>query len=201
MRESVRLRIFEPFFTTKGVGEGTGLGLSTVYGILVEAGGMIDVDSTVGEGSIFRTYWPASEDGDAQAPEPQTEVTIRGRGQRVLLVEDVEQVRELLRRQIEEAGYSIKTAADGVDALRVLEREPIDVLVTDVVMPKMGGVELVSRLRSSHPKVRCILMTGYSADVLVGRDEIFENVLRKPFTPRDLVNALGRLLQSDDPTG
>jgi len=201
MPESVRLRIFEPFFTTKGVGEGTGLGLSTVYGILVEAGGMVDADSAVGEGSTFRTYWPASEDGGVQEPLPQTEATVRGHGQRVLLVEDVEQVRELLRRQIEEAGYSVKTAADGIEALRLLEREPVDALVTDVVMPKMGGVELVSRLRSSHPGVRCILMTGYSADALGGRDEIFENVLHKPFTPRDLINALGRLLGGGKPRG
>jgi two-component system cell cycle sensor histidine kinase/response regulator CckA len=200
MPENVRLRVFEPFFTTKGVGEGTGLGLSTVYGILVEAGGTVDVESLVGEGSTFHTYWPASGDGDVQEPMPPPQATLRGHGQRVLLVEDVEQVRELLRRQIEEAGYSIKTAADGVEALRLLERESVDVLVTDVVMPKMGGIELATRLRGSHPEVRCILMTGYSADVLDGGHETFETVMRKPFTPRDLVNAIGRLLGRDEPS-
>ena len=200
IEEEVRPRIFEPFFTTKGVGKGTGLGLATAYGIMTEAGGAIEVQSVVGQGSTFHTYWRPSQ-GEVKTREPSEATTaIQGAGRCVLLVEDVSEVRELLRRQLERAGYRVITATDGVQALQILSDTHVDVVVSDVVMPKMGGVELARRIEAQYRGVPYLLMTGYSADALQGLSDaglskrVFERLLRKPFTARQLTYAVGQLV-------
>jgi PAS domain S-box-containing protein len=191
-------RIFEPFFTTKAVGKGTGLGLAVVYGIVREAGGRIEVESAVGEGTTFHLYFrPASSEHQRSEPMPAEE-DVRGRGQRVLLVEDVAPVRELLRDQLVRGGYEVVTAADGVEALALLQAQHIDAVLTDVVMPKLGGVELVLAVRKLRPTLPCLLMSGYStASLSAPSTELSLPMLRKPFSARQLRAALSRLLHLD----
>jgi PAS domain S-box-containing protein len=201
-------RIFEPFFTTKAVGKGTGLGLAMVYGIVRDAGGGIEVESEHGQGTTFHLYFrPAQERELAPAPiQPRDEAEVRGHGQRILLVEDVRLVRELLRDQLQAAGYEVLTAADGVAALGVLSSlraraeqrastRPVDGLISDVVMPNMGGLELLRIVRARFPSVPCMLMSGYAPSVL-GEPNTPPSaaLLRKPFSGRELCNAVAELL-------
>ena len=164
MSEETKARIFEPFFTTKEVGKGTGLGLATVYGIVKQSGGFIWVESAVGKGTIFEIYLPRASGKATEAevaPAPQVE----SRGtETVLLVEDEEGVRDLACESLRASGYSVLEARDGVQALEVAERHagPIHLLLSDMVMPRMGGQELVERLRAVRPDVKTILMSGYS---------------------------------------
>jgi two-component system, cell cycle sensor histidine kinase and response regulator CckA len=193
--------IFEPFFTTKDQGKGTGLGLSTVYGIIDQSGGFVGVDSEVGCGTTFEIFLPQIEAGGAEphpaaAPQPQS----RGR-ETVLLVEDEEQVRKLTRRILERLGYTVVEAEDGEAALRVYAEAaaPIDLLLTDVMMPRMGGNDLVASLREDHPSLKVVYMSGYPGDALsqpgsATRDSVF---VQKPFTPEALAHAVRGLLDEE----
>jgi PAS domain S-box-containing protein len=201
-------RIFEPFFTTKAVGKGTGLGLAMVYGIVREAGGGIEVESGRDQGTTFHLYFrPAPE--RALAPvtaRSRDDGELRGHGQRILLVEDVQLVRELLRDQLQAAGYEVLTAADGVAALAVLSSlrtrdgqrasmRPVDALISDVVMPNMGGIELLRVVREQFPGLPCMLMSGYAPSVFgVPNNLPIASLLRKPFNGRELCNAVAELL-------
>jgi PAS domain S-box-containing protein len=185
-------RIFEPFFTTKEVGKGTGLGLATVYGIVQQHEGWIEVESQLGRGSTFRIYLPEA-DGDAtsDAGESLTREMARGR-ETILVVEDEPAVRELVRELLKQHGYRVLEAESGPRALEIWRqhKQEIALLLTDVVMPEaMNGRELAERLCAERPGLKVIFTSGYSADVL-GREHLLERGIRyvqKPFHPKRLV--------------
>jgi two-component system cell cycle sensor histidine kinase/response regulator CckA len=194
--QELQSRIFEPFFTTKPLGKGTGLGLAIVYGLAQEAGGGIEVESAPGRGSAFHVYLrPAGADGAAEVADESAQA-LRGHGERILVIEDVEEVRDLVSAQLRIAGYRVITAINGEAALSLLDTPPpVQAVVSDVVMPRMGGLRFLAELRTRHPQVPCLLMTGYSAEDIqeAGLDH---PVLRKPFSRRELLAALASLLGS-----
>jgi two-component system cell cycle sensor histidine kinase/response regulator CckA len=189
MTDEIRARVFEPFFTTKPQGQGSGLGLATAYGIVEQASGEIRVDSTPGVGSSFSVILPLIE---ASAAPPPLVPHERPRGtETVLLAEDEDAVRRLVQRALELHGYSVLPARSGEEAEQ-LERShmgPIHLLITDVVMPGMGGRQLADTLKSRRPQLKVLYMSGYTSDevvrhgVIVARDAF----LQKPFTPTVLV--------------
>ncbi len=180
-------RVFEPFFTTKQVGHGTGLGLSTVYAIVQEGGGRIELESEPGQGTTFTIDWPECEDEVVHArPQNGAQKRWGGDGKCILLVEDVPQLREILSAQLERAGYRVLGAADGLAALELIEHEAIDLVLSDMVMPQLGGALLADHLQARHPGVRCVLMTGYHAEDI----PLPEPVLRKPFTTEELIQTV-----------
>jgi signal transduction histidine kinase len=186
-------RVFEPFFTTKQVGQGTGLGLSTVYAIVQEGGGRIELESEQGKGTTFSISWPECSVEAAPARTPKHAPARRsGGGKCILLVEDVPQLRDILSAQLERAGYRVLGAADGLAALELIERERVDLVLSDMVMPQLGGALLADRIHARHPGVRCLLMTGYHADETASQ----EPVLRKPFTTDELIQTVNAALNA-----
>jgi len=193
MAPEVVEHIFEPFFTTKATGVGTGLGLSTVYGIVNRYGGFISIYSEVGLGTTFKVYLPATDDAPVVREEkekseenPAAVMT----GETVLLVEDEEAVRLACRRILERAGFQVVEASDGPEAMVALADKPIDLLLTDVIMP--GGVtgrDLAERLQAARPGLPVLYMSGYTADVIATRGilEPGVNVVEKPFSSSDLL--------------
>jgi len=199
MDEQTKSRIFEPFFTTKELGKGTGLGLSTVYGIVKQSGGYIWVDSAVNQGTRFEIFLPQTT--EAVSPSEQKEALRqmhRGVGT-VLLAEDEEAVRELACEFLSASGYEVIVAKDGIEALELAEqrKKSIDVLVTDVVMPRMRGTELAMRLRRGHPDIQVVYMSGYlehnSDDAFLAGAEL----LQKPFSRDSLLQKLYAVLARD----
>ena len=187
----IRDRLFEPFFTTKPRGQGTGLGLATVYGIMQQSGGGIEVASVAGKGTTFVLYFPlASEEAAGEpAPASQRNVGLRGEGT-ILLAEDDEAVRAIARETLERAGYRVLSAANGSDALALASTHDgtIDLLLTDVIMPGMSGRELAATLTRRRPGTRVLFASGYTDNMLEGQDALAPGValLDKPFTPADL---------------
>ncbi|PYM82490.1 MAG: hybrid sensor histidine kinase/response regulator [Candidatus Rokuibacteriota bacterium] len=198
MDAETRAHLFEPFFTTKGVGEGTGLGLATVYGIVKQSGGHITAYSEVGRGTTIKIYLPrvdaASEVRGAE-PEP---VVLRRGSETVLLVEDDEAVRELTCEVLEMHGYTVLAVADAGEAPRVLEgaSRPIHLLVTDVVMPRLSGRELTERLRSLRPGLKVLYISGYAGTAVVHHGVLDPGTpfLQKPFTPDALLRSVRKVL-------
>ena len=192
-------RIFEPFFTTKEVGKGTGLGLATVYGIVKQHQGWIEVESAVGKGSTFRIYIPYVGKYRSEAEKPTTQITIRGGTETILLVEDEKPVRDLVARVLEKYGYKVLQAASGVEAVDIWHehKDDIALLLTDLVMPKnMNGRELAETLWADRADLKVIFSSGYSADI-VGKDFKLEpelNYLQKPYQPQTLILAVRRCL-------
>ncbi len=162
MPPEVIAHIFEPFFTTKKVGKGTGLGLAQVYGIVKQHGGEIGVESRVGEGTTFTIYLPRPTEVEAPPRPPRAEVPM-GQGEMILVAEDQPEVRQVIRVMLERLNYRVLTAADGQEALEVydLHRDGIALVLTDMVMPEMGGGELFEALKERDPAVRVVTMTGY----------------------------------------
>jgi PAS domain S-box-containing protein len=197
--EGTKGRIFEPYFTTKGE-QGTGLGLSTVYGIVKQSGGLIGVESRVGQGSTFRIYLPRAEGQPAAAAEVRAvRSRSRGRGGRVLLVEDEAAARRALEEFLREEGLTVVSAGTGLDAERLWRdtREPFDVVITDTVMPRMSGPELVGRLRTANPDVKVIFMSGHTPETVLqhGGAEVHGTAfLQKPFEIEDLLRHVRDLL-------
>jgi PAS domain S-box-containing protein len=196
MDPETQQRIFEPFYTTKG--EGTGLGLSTVYGIVRQSGGHIFVDSAPGQGTCFSVYLPATEEREgARAGEaaggPDSGV------ETILLVEDEEEARTVLRQILAGKGYRVLPAASGDEALAVAGelRDPIDLLLTDVTMPRMKGPELATRLSASRPQMRVIYMSGYNEEPLLG-GEGAPLCLQKPFSAQTLARAVRGVLDATE---
>jgi signal transduction histidine kinase/CheY-like chemotaxis protein len=197
MHPQTLARIFEPFFTTKEVGKGTGLGLAMVYGIIKQSGGFIYAASAPGRGATFTIYLPATEPVRSQGG-PETDMAVVARGtETILLVEDEEAVRGMTREALQLCGYTILDASQGVEALRLCAEHagPLHLVLTDVVMPEMGGPELVRRLTASRPDLKVLFMTGYTTDsTLRGLSPHAAPVLHKPFTLRDLSRIVRQVL-------
>jgi CheY-like chemotaxis protein len=200
MDAQTQAHIFEPFFTTKEKDKGTGLGLATVYGIVKQAGGYVWAESAPGRGTTLKILLP-QEDG-VTAPEPKPDSALAELppgGETILLVEDEEMVRSLLREVLERSGYRVLEARRGDEGLQIGERtqEPIHLLVTDVIMPQMGGAELARRLASAHPETRVLFMSGYT-DGALSHDEVFPDdaaFLQKPFTPDVIARKVREVLE------
>ncbi len=202
MDEHTRSRIFEPFFTTKPQGKGTGLGLSTVHGIAQQNGGRLLVDSSPGQGSAFSLVLKRITASAAPGDEHHPGIPRSCGSGRVLLVEDEAQIRALALRVLEEAGYEVLVAHDGGHALEVLEREarPVDLVMTDVVMPELSGPELVKRLRAQCPDTRVLYVSGYAENELPERPADARTAfLSKPFRPSEVVEQVEILLRTPDP--
>ncbi|HEY2030247.1 MAG TPA: response regulator [Myxococcales bacterium] len=188
MDPATQARIFEPFFTTKEVGKGTGLGLSTVFGIVRQSGGHVWVYSEPGRGSSFKIYLPSAfAEPESAALPPDPPVELRG-SETVLLVEDEEQVRNLARNILARAGYTVIEAANGAEALQRADRPSIHLLLTDMVMPRMGGAHLASRLAAERPELRVVYMSGYT-DTSATEHGLPQGAafVQKPFTPEALL--------------
>jgi PAS domain S-box-containing protein len=186
--------LFEPFFTTKPAGEGTGLGLATVYGIVAQSGGHVTAYSEPGHGSTFKVFLPRV----AETVEPRSEAVAEpaaSGAETVLVVEDEDAVRSFVERVLGGLGYTVTTARSGAEALALAagHRGPIDLLVTDVMLPGMNGRELSERLTALRPSLRTLFISGYTEDSIVHRGELGPDVafLSKPFTP----DALGRAVR------
>jgi two-component system cell cycle sensor histidine kinase/response regulator CckA len=196
-------RIFEPFFTTKPAGMGTGLGLSTVFGIVAQSKGSIRAESEVGVGTRFTILFPAVSQVAQQAVR-EDDVAPMG-SETVLVVEDAAGVRTILHRTLETLGYQVLLAEDARQAMEVFQREQVDVVLTDVVMPSVTGVELVRGLRELKPSLKVLYMSGYT-DLEVLRTGVYDSgdtLLQKPFSRKALASALRALLDdgaSDSPT-
>ncbi len=189
---ATRARVFEPFFTTKEQGRGTGLGLSTVYGIVKQSEGYIWCDSVEGEGTTFTVLLPHVP-AEAHAPEQQDE-SVPGRGSGVVLItEDEDTIRALSRRILEREGYTVLEARDGREAVRVAAGYPstIDLLITDMVMPNLGGSELFAHLRLLRPNLRVLFVSGYTDEEMIRRGlaDAGSAFLQKPFTAKALAAA------------
>jgi two-component system cell cycle sensor histidine kinase/response regulator CckA len=194
MDASTRERLFEPFFTTKPAGEGTGLGLATVHGIVSRLGGRIEVDSAPGEGAVFRVVLPTTETSPAQ-PRVEEPGELRGR-EAVLVVDDEPQIAELAARTLLRYGYTV-VEASGPGAAMVAFAEQtgrIDLLLTDVVMPGMNGPALAGRLRLQDPDLAVLYMSGYTDHPSAGAGGHDAPLLAKPFTPPQLAGAVRALL-------
>ena len=192
--------IYEPFFTTKVVGKGTGLGLSMIYGIVRQSGGRIACSSEIGKGTTFRVYFPrVMQDGAEPTPLP-THTEAVGGSETVLVVEDENLVRKLVRTILESHGYFVLDAQGGEGAFDVCRSHmgPIHVLVTDVVMPRMKGKEVADLLQSIYPEMKVLYMSGYMADSIDHLEVVGTGIqfLPKPFSPLDLVNKVRELLDS-----
>jgi two-component system cell cycle sensor histidine kinase/response regulator CckA len=197
MTREVKDKLFEPFFTTKEKGKGTGLGLPSVYGIVKQSGGFVWVYSELGRGTTIKVYLPRAE--DAPASSTRTPRHDRRVGEEmILLVEDDEEVRQVAARILRSSGYRVLEAANGADALRLCESEEgqVDLIVTDIVMPEMGGSELAERVRKTQPDVRILFTSGYTEDAAVRQSFLDpgEAFLEKPFTPAVLTRKTRELL-------
>ncbi len=197
MDKETQARIFEPFFTTKEMGKGTGLGLSTVYGIVKQSGGYIWVYSEIERGTTFKIYLPQVEEETESETNDALVQSPRGK-EVVLLVEDEPMIRNLAREVLEEFGYAVIEASNGAEALLLAEqqREPIDLMITDVVMPRLGGGDLAERVAPLHPEMRVIFMSGYTDSAIINHGVLQEGThfLQKPFTPDALLRKIREVL-------
>lgn len=201
MDDEVKAHIFEPFFTTKERGHGTGLGLSTVFGIVNQNNGYIWVYSEVGKGTTFKVYFPRAGEFETQEPAHTLPLVEDGKGTEMLLVvEDEVAVRELIVRVLKAHGYQILEAGDGSEALQISEQHdgPIDLLLTDVIMPRMNGGELHKRLRASRPEMQVLYISGYT-DNAIAHHGVLEpgiRLLSKPFSMEALLHAVRSALEA-----
>jgi signal transduction histidine kinase len=194
-------RIFEPFFTTKPPGKGTGLGLAMVYGFVKQSGGHIEVHSEPGEGTTFELYVPSTRQTPRSSSHPPDAGGIRGGSETVLLVEDEDAVRNLSRIVLESKGYTVLEARDGLEALDRAKRHAasIEILVTDLVMPRMGGRELAAMLRTERPGLRIVFMSGYADEAALPRGfEANAAFLHKPFSLTSLAKKVREVLDAEE---
>jgi len=202
MTDEVQDHLFEPFFTTKDVDEGTGLGLAQVYGIVRQHHGRIDAASTVGEGTTFRIYLPraAEDEGFAAAPKENPGPTPRGRGETLLVVEDAQEILQAVHAGLTSLDYHVLTAEDGREALAILADEEVDLVLTDVVMPDMGGKALLQELRALRPDLPVVAMTGHvlDEDGQALKEVGFSDVIGKPFSMPRLATLIRASLDGGD---
>lgn len=199
MDQTVLAQLFDPFFTTKPRGKGTGLGLATVYGIVKQNHGFINVYSEPGQGSTFRIYLPRHEQGSAESAPPPPPPPPQAGGETVLLVEDEAALLKLAARMLERLGYTVLVAGSPGQALQLVETHEgtIHLLLTDVIMPEMSGRDLWQRLRALRPDLKCLFMSGYTANVIAHHGVLDEGVhfLQKPFSKEALAIKLRETLQ------
>ncbi len=198
MDEQTRSRIFEPFFTTKGPGQGTGLGLATVYGIVRQSGGAIGVESELGRGSTFSIFLPRENAAVDYFKPSSTPIERTTDSETVLVVEDEAMVRQFVCDVLEEHGYKVLSALDGCEALEIARRHEgrIDLLITDVVMPQMNGQELADAISEFRPETKVLFVSGYSDNEL-GKNGLLDpriELLQKPFTPQALARKIRRAI-------
>jgi len=203
MDETTRQRVFEPFFTTKDVGKGTGLGLSTVFGIVKQSGGHISVESELGRGTSFRVLLPCTDREPRELGVMPSPATLAGR-ETVLLVDDDAQLRSMMRGILQRRGYTVLVGETPGDAMLIAEQHPtkIDLLLTDVVMPRMSGPELVRRLAALRPEMRVLMSSGYTEEVLFddrpgGGTPAF---IAKPFQGDELLRKVREVLDAPAPS-
>jgi two-component system cell cycle sensor histidine kinase/response regulator CckA len=202
MSEEIQRQIFEPFFSTKDVGKGTGLGLATVYGIVSQSNGYIMVDSVVKKGTSFHIYLPAIAEKVDMTLEEDGEITLPGGDETILLVEDETSVQVFVETILKELGYTVLKASNGEEGLRVAKQNDykIDMLLTDVVMPKLSGHEMVAEIRNIIPDLRVLYMSGYVNSTAVPKDIENENTdfLQKPFTALMLATKIRLVLEAQE---
>jgi CheY-like chemotaxis protein len=202
MDECVKERIFEPFFTTKAQGKGTGLGLATVYGAVSQCGGIISVDSVPGKGAVFKVCFPEAV-GSEDEPRVPSAVDATGCGERIFVVEDEADVLDFTVRSLSNLGYSVFSATNGREALERLECDSFEceLILTDVVMPEMNGVELVERVHSHFPGIKVVFTSGYSNNLLFDGGKVSGkvNFLRKPYSINALAMAVRNALDIPAP--
>ncbi len=198
MDEETRSHLFEPFFTTKVPGQGTGLGLATVYGLVTQNRGFLQVDSAPGKGSAFRVYLPWFDEAPSVAPDGEGgEVSARSQGETLLLVEDEPAILRVVKILLEGLGYRVLAAGTPREALELARRHRDDIrlLVTDVVMPEMNGRELAEAVQGVSSRIRCLFMSGYAADVLAERGiPAGARLLQKPFSSSELAAKVREVL-------
>jgi signal transduction histidine kinase len=198
MDQQTQAHMFEPFFTTKAVGKGTGLGLATVYGIVKQSNGHIEVQSTPGRGSSFQIYLPAEAQA-AAALEPGKDAAepVFSRGETILVVEDAAPLRELICQALSVSGCTVLSSPEAQEALRIVKQQKgvIDLMITDVIMPGMNGPALAKQVRALRPETKILYMTGYSGE-FVRSDMLIPGVsfIQKPFTPADLRRKIRKML-------
>ncbi len=202
MDKGIRGHIFEPFFTTKPLGQGTGIGLSTVYGIMKQNGGFINVYSEPEEGTTFRLYLPRHVGETVKLRKPRTADIPYGQGETILVVEDDGLLLKLTRKMLEGLGYAVLTAGRPSEAMQLVEERAgrIHLLITDVVMPEMNGKELAERLHGAYPAIKCLFMSGYTANVIAhhGIVEAGVHFIEKPASRKDLADKIREVLESAD---
>ena len=200
MDAETQAHIFEPFFTTKGPGIGTGLGLATVYGIITQSGGAIEVHSTPGQGSTFRIYFPQVETRVETEEAVRPAMTLPAGSGTILVVEDEVQIRELVQEILQAEGYTVLTAADGDEGLHLCTAYdgPIDLLLTDVVMPGLSGPEMAQRIQPMYPAIKVVYMSGYASDAMGDHGVLAPGTafLQKPFTPDILIGKVRETLDT-----
>jgi CheY-like chemotaxis protein len=198
MAKEVAERIFEPFFTTKGEGVGTGLGLAVAYGIVQQHGGMMHAYSEPGVGSSFKVYLPVS-DRVAAATGPKPSGSATGGTERILIAEDNPQVRNILRRILERAGYLVTTVDDGQQAIEAVKAGPrFDAIILDAMMPNVGGREAYEQIHRLDPKAAFLFSSGYAADLFPTAvlTDLGVELLQKPYDPDRLLSAVRRTLDA-----
>ena len=205
MAPEVAARAFEPFFTTKGRGNGTGLGLATAYGVVTDAGGTISLESEPDQGTTVRVRLPAGSAGPVGDVPAGRSVPRGGRGQRILVVEDEDGVRDIVCRILKKAGYDVYAAGDPQEALKLCldGNLHVDALLSDVIMPGMSGTQLTAELRKSRPGLPVLFMSGYTSGPKPGGQELPPDapLLYKPFQTDQLLQVLHQLLHRDAPVG
>jgi CheY-like chemotaxis protein len=199
MDEETRSRIFEPFFTTKGEGRGTGLGLAVVFGVVASHKGYITVDSQIGIGTEFHIYLPyETAEGDTETSADKPREASKGGNETILIVEDEESLREMLILTLEAKGYSVIAANDGLEAIELYNRNKhlIDVVVSDVGLPRLSGEKVLQRLRNINPAVKVILASGYLEQTQ--RFEAIEYgakyILQKPYSPDEVLTTIRKII-------
>jgi len=201
MTPAVRARLFEPFFTTKPPGEGTGLGLAMCHGIVKQARGTISVQSEEGKGTTFRIYLPHQAGAQPSATAADASLIAHTGNETLLVVEDAPMILRVVRDFLQKLGYRVISASDGVEALEVAAKadSPVDLLVTDVVMPKLGGKELAARLKETHPRVKVLYMSGYAENAIAHQGLLPQglNFIEKPYSLSDLARRVREVLNRD----
>jgi two-component system, cell cycle sensor histidine kinase and response regulator CckA len=201
MDKDVKSKLFEPFFTTKKLGKGTGLGLATVYGIVKQNNGFINVYSEPGKGTTFRIYLPRHSEQGNKSEKDKAAMIPRGKGEIVLVVEDEVSILKLTAKILNDFGYVVVTANSPIEAVNFVKGhgETIDLIITDVVMPEMNGRDLANVLRTIQPNMKCLFMSGYTSTVIVSQGVLAEGIqfIQKPFSANDLGAKVHEVLKSD----